>query len=152
MNNEYVTVKEAAEMLRVSDKTIRRRIQKGELKAELMNSPYGQQYFIKKDQINNALQIIDVVQVKKEYDLQELALSLSDYMEKRDSALIKTISDLTDEVRKLQEDNSNLQQQLKSEQETRLKSISDQLEDLSNEITLLNNKKGLWGIFGRNKT
>lgn len=151
MNNDYITVKEAAEMLRVSDKTIRRRIQKGELQAELMDSPYGQQYFIKKDQINNALQIIDVVQVKKEYDLQELAITLADYMDKRDSALIKSINDLTNEVRKLQEENSNLQQQLQSEQEKRLNSISDQLKDLSNEITLINNKKGLWGIFKRNK-
>lgn len=151
MNEEFLTIREAAQILNVSEKTIRRRIQKGELTAELHDSPYGPQYFISKEQINRAYQIIEAIQVKKEYSLQDLAITLATYMEKRDSALLESVNELKNEVRKLQEENSNLQQQLKSEQEKRLNSISDQLMDLSNKITPLNNKKDFWGIFKRNK-
>lgn len=129
-NENLVSVKEAAELLGISDKTVRRKIQKGELKAELMDSPYGKQYFIPKDQINVAQNIIDVIQVKKEYSVQDLAISLAGYFQERDAKLILTMDTL-------RQDNEDLKNQLKF-------SHDQILEKLNNLETLNNKKKSRW--------
>ena len=54
--SRQMTIKEAAEMLGVSDKTVRRRIKKGELPAQLVDSPYGEQYMIPADAVEAASQ------------------------------------------------------------------------------------------------
>ena len=50
----YLTIKEAARRLGISERTVRRRIKDGSLPAELKQGDYGQQYFIPADVIETA--------------------------------------------------------------------------------------------------
>jgi len=83
----YLTIKEAAERLGISERTVRRRIKEGSLSAELRLGQYGQQYFIKADVIETAQAITDVVEVKKVHDGQALSLAIVKALEGRDKAL-----------------------------------------------------------------
>lgn len=152
--DEFLTVKEAAEQLGVSDKTIRRRIAKGDLKAELKESPYGHQYFIPKTEINTAQQIIDVVKVKKEYDIQELAISLSAYLEERDASLIEITNELSSKldnsvqefqksINDLKDENAKLKEQLIKTQEEHFTALDTKLK------TLMESKQNKKGFFSK---
>lgn len=74
---ERLTIKQAAQALGVSEKTVRRMIKDGRLKAYLEPSVYGQQYYIPAEQISSAMQIVEAIKVKKEYSIEEVALALS---------------------------------------------------------------------------
>jgi excisionase family DNA binding protein len=137
-----LTVKEAAAALGVSDKTIRRKITKGELKAELKDSPYGKQYFIPKSEINTAQQIIEVVQVKKEYDMQELALTLANYLNERDTQLNKSIGDIKESMDSLVQQNKQLRQQVLESEEKHYRALDEKLRQIMDS-----KKKGFWDRF-----
>ena len=81
----YLTIKEAAERLGISERTVRRRIKEGSLSAELRLGQYGQQYFIKADVIETAQAITDVVEVKKVHDGQALSLAIVKALRERQS-------------------------------------------------------------------
>ena len=95
------TIAEAAAMLDVSTKTIRRRIHKGEIPAELVDGPYGQQYMIPADAIDTAQEIIDVVKVNRPTDATTLALVITQAMDERDKGLQDEITQLRQQVEEL---------------------------------------------------
>lgn len=130
----FLTIKETAESLGLSTKTIRRRIQKGELRAELKDSVYGQQYFIPEGEINTAKQIIDVVKVRNEYDVQELAITLAQYLKERDERLEESIKKLETCVDSLREDNSKLREEV-------LKAQEEHYRELDNKLRMLMDSK-----------
>jgi len=74
MQEELLTIHEAAERLSVSDATVRRRIKSGSLKAELKPGPYGEQFYINPDEIKTAIEVQYVIPVKQEVGLKELGL------------------------------------------------------------------------------
>jgi len=69
---KLLTIPEAAERLGVSDATVRRRIKDGSLKAAKMPGPFGEQYFISAEEINVAVETVNVVPVKHEVGVKEL--------------------------------------------------------------------------------
>lgn len=69
---DYLTITEAAEKLGVSKDTIRRRIKKGEITAELRDGPYGHQYYIPLDGLAKAVQIVNVTEVENVVPLDKL--------------------------------------------------------------------------------
>lgn len=79
----YLTVREAAEQLGISEKTVRRRIKNGSLPAELKQGDYGQQYFIPADAIETAQAITDVVEVKRVHDVQALSMAVVQALDER---------------------------------------------------------------------
>ncbi|NLV23122.1 MAG: hypothetical protein GXY49_14280 [Syntrophomonadaceae bacterium] len=82
----WIGVKEAAKRLGVADKTIRRKIESGELTAKLIPSPYGRDmWVVLSDQIQTAQKIIEVIEVKQEYELHDVALALSEIIKERDA-------------------------------------------------------------------
>lgn len=95
------TIAEAAAMLDVSTKTIRRRIHKGEIPAELVDGPYGQQYMIPADAIDTAQEIIDVVKVERPTDPMTLALTISKTLDERDKGLQEEMAQLRQQVEEL---------------------------------------------------
>lgn len=94
----YLTIKEVAEQLEVSEKTIRRRIKEGTLPAELMEGRYGQQYFIPADAVNTAQAITDVVQVKREHDARALSIAIVKALEERDKAMQEELAAMREEL------------------------------------------------------
>ena len=43
---EFLTIKQVAEQLNLNTETVRRRIKKGKIKAELLQGEFGEQYFV----------------------------------------------------------------------------------------------------------
>ena len=97
------TIAEAAAMLDVSTKTIRRRIHKGEIPATLEPGPYGDQYMIPANAIDTAQEIVDVVKVDRQADAHTLALVITQAMDERDKGLQQEISELRRQVETLTE-------------------------------------------------
>lgn len=93
-NQKTYSVKEVANILGVSEKTVRKRIKLGKIKAEIVNGPYGDQYMIAADQFNAAEEVFDVVSVKKEYDLQELSFALKNYLEEERTTILSELEEL----------------------------------------------------------
>ena len=95
------TIAEAAEVLNLSTKTIRRRIHKGELPATLEDGPYGDQYIIPAVAIDTAQEIVDVVKVNRPTDATTLALVITQAMDERDKGLQDEITQLRQQVEEL---------------------------------------------------
>jgi excisionase family DNA binding protein len=101
--SRQMTIKEAAEMLGVSDKTVRRRIKKGELPAELVDSPYGEQYMIPADAVEAASQTIAVATVEKQPDPRTIAMAIGQALDQRDAEIKSEIQALRDEIKQRDE-------------------------------------------------
>lgn len=95
------SIAEAAELLGVSKKTVRRRIHKGELPAELEEGPYGPEYRIPAESINTAQQIVDVVRVERSIDPMNLAMAIVQALDERDRGLQEEIAQLRQQVAEL---------------------------------------------------
>ena len=95
------TIAEAADLLGLSTKTIRRRIKQGEIPATLEPGPYGDQYIIPAAAIDTAQEIIDVVQVHRPTDATTLALVITQAMDERDKGLQDEITQLRQQVEEL---------------------------------------------------
>ena len=95
------TIAEAAEVLNLSTKTIRRRIHKGELPATLEDGPYGDQYIIPAVAIDTAQEIVDVVKVNRPTDATTLALVITQALDERDRQLVMELKQTLDEEREV---------------------------------------------------
>jgi excisionase family DNA binding protein len=94
MTAEY-TIKEAAEKLGVSEATVRRRIKKGEMRVEMQDSPYGQQYMIPETEVNTTQVINNVVRVDRPIPLEKLVASFQQALEAHDQNLAQRMEDMT---------------------------------------------------------
>ncbi|ADQ42068.1 DNA binding domain protein, excisionase family (plasmid) [Caldicellulosiruptor acetigenus I77R1B] len=142
---DKLTIKEAAQALGVSEKTIRRMIKDGRLKASLEKSVYGQQYYIPKSEIDNAVQIVEAVKVKKEYSVEELAVAISNYLSERDKKLVEALEILNQKIEKIQKENQQLKEELLKLQEEHFRKIDEKLTQWRQE----NKKKGLFSFLRR---
>lgn len=74
---EYLTLREAAQRMGVSEKTIRNRIKRRELAAELREGSNGPQYYIPAEAISEQPKTVhDVVMVKRPISVTELAQAI----------------------------------------------------------------------------
>jgi excisionase family DNA binding protein len=76
-----LTVKETAAVLGVSPITVRRRIKAGELKANLEVGPYGETYFIDENDLAEAMEIKEVIPVKRELDVTDIQQAFQNIFE-----------------------------------------------------------------------
>ena len=112
----YLTIKEAARRLGISERTVRRRIKDGSLPAELKQGDYGQQYFIPADVIETAQVITDVVEVKKVHDGQALSMAIVRAMEERDKALEGELIAMREELAATREALEDLKNEISQQQ------------------------------------
>jgi len=93
------TIKEAAGILRVSVKTLRRRILAGEVKAEKVEAAHGPTYFIPADVVhelaNTQSTVTDIVAVKRPADAAAIALVVSEVVRQRDQEWMAKVDKLT---------------------------------------------------------
>jgi excisionase family DNA binding protein len=75
--DSLMTLDEAAQSLGVTKATIRRRIKRGELHAIKKVGPYGEQYFVPRNEISAVQEVTDVVPVTRQVNL----LTLGDVIE-----------------------------------------------------------------------
>lgn len=71
-NDNLLSIAEAARVLKVSKDTVRRRIKKGEIKAEKISGPYGLAYYIKEQELAEAAEIIDMIPVTRQLSPHEI--------------------------------------------------------------------------------
>jgi MerR family copper efflux transcriptional regulator len=100
LSEQYLSVSEAAKMLGVSEKTVRRRIKAGDLLAELVPGPYGQQYRIPASAIQTAQEVVDVIQVDRPNDPRVLGMVVAQAVEE---AVARQTAPLLQEIRALRE-------------------------------------------------
>ena len=81
MEEVTYSVKETAELLGISESGVRRRIQKGVIKAEKVSNKYGTEYRILSSSIFPASQTIDVVKVENTLTLDDFRQAIQDEIE-----------------------------------------------------------------------
>jgi excisionase family DNA binding protein len=98
MQTEWLPIRETAERLGVSTRTVRRWIREGRISSELRPGPYGEQYFIPVDQIQTAHEVRDLVRADRPIDLITLAHTLDGYLRQKESAVAASLEALRGEV------------------------------------------------------
>lgn len=101
--NGYVSVKQAAEALSVTDKTVRRRIERGEIPAEEYDSPFGRSWIIPVDKLGEATRTVDVVEVEQRVTADDFKRELSDMI---DRTVEEKVEKIAEENRRLHEENA----------------------------------------------
>ena len=151
---KLLTIPEAAERLSVSDATVRRRIKDGSLKATKMPGPFGEQFFIDPEEINVAVEMVNVVPVRHEVGLTELeqfitrsvsrsleelhtdivgiGSAVGEALQKQNEALKKEIAALHDSI-------NAIEARQKERESTHFDLVDSRLKELSAE-----SKKGFW--------
>lgn len=123
IDENYLTVKQVAKILKVSEQTVKRRIRIGEYRAEKRPLPGKENYMwvIPKTQINAAMQTIDAVQTTRQITVSELQ-----------EAMGKTIEGIVkEETAALRNQIDFLQEQLKEQKtfiDTRLTQIAEAVQ------------------------
>lgn len=102
--DEWLTIEQCAELLKVSKDTIRRRIKTGEIDAEKKIGDYGLQWMIDKAAINRAMQNIEVVPITRSVSVAELEQAMQRTIASAVSNAVKAeIEPLKAEVQALNE-------------------------------------------------
>lgn len=147
----WITVKQAAAALKVTDRTIRNRIQREEIKAKLVDSPYGKTWVISLGDLAQAQQIIDTVVVHKETELKDFAFSLHSYMEKyleaREKPMLEKMESLSEQIDNLINENKALRNELEYKLEKRDQKLIEALRKTQEEN--LANKSWFAKIFNK---
>jgi|GEM_PF-2052419 len=96
--DNLMTLDEAAQSLGVTKTTIRRRIKRGELHAIKKIGPYGEQYFIPRNEISIAQQVTDVVPVTRQVNLLTLGDAIEQAVVSANEPLKKEFIDRIEKV------------------------------------------------------
>lgn len=93
-----MTLDEAAQSFGVTKTTIRRRIKKGELHATKKRGPYGEQYFIPRNEISTVQEVTDVLPVTRHINLMTLGDVIKQEMIAANESLKKEFVDRIEKV------------------------------------------------------
>ena len=122
--NSLMTLDEAAQSLGVTKTTIRRRIKRGELHAIKKIGPYGEQYFVPRNEISTVQEVTDVVPVTRQVNL----LTLGDVIEQAIVSANEPLkTELVERINKVSIEIASIKQ-------------LNERDSLKNEITELQNK------------
>ena len=150
-SDKRLTIKEAAKRLGVSDKTVRRRIKKGELPAQLVDSPYGEQYMIPADAVEAASQTIAVATVEKQPDPRTIAMAIGQALDQRDAEIKSEIQALRDEIKQRDEQITATLEKLESYEVDRQHREEERDKELITKMRKawkLRNRRSRIGAFG----
>ena len=112
------TIHEAAERLNVSKDTVRRRIKKGEIKAEKRQGPYGLAYYIPESELSPST-VLQVVPIQRNITKQELKQVFDDSLSPQETQLQQLreeVKELRQELKQVLEQNRELKQVLEQDQ------------------------------------
>jgi excisionase family DNA binding protein len=101
---DFLTIKQVAEQLNLNTETVRRRIKKGKIKAELLQGEFGEQYFITQEELEKhkvATTSIEVIELEK-------AITPTRLQEFLDNALKSKITPLETKINQLEDTNIQL--------------------------------------------
>jgi len=98
---KYLTIGQAAEIMKCNKQTIRRHIKKGKLPAEKLNGPYGEMYYIREDDLYSSREVVDALPVEKHMDKEEIKELMWEVTQEVTKPLYEEISLLHEEVTSL---------------------------------------------------
>jgi len=101
MDKDEYTIKEVAQALDISERTVRRRIKSGEIRAEKKPGPFGEQWMIPIEELEASYSVEDVVQLQRPLTPAKLQQVLMQALEERDQRLQEQLSDLQKAVDEL---------------------------------------------------
>jgi excisionase family DNA binding protein len=124
-NCKMYSIKEIAERLEISEMTVRRRIQRGEISAVKALGPYGEQWMIPADQLPDAVTTdMEVIPVNRQASVEELRAAFAHELREARRAMV---ADIRDEIR---EETDELKEQVNQLDRTIQKSIKERDDKL----------------------
>lgn len=96
--------------MNVSKDTIRRRIKKGELKAEMLPGPYGTTYYIREQDLAEAAEVVNLVSVARQlspHEIKELMQAVIEPLQAEIVQLRQEVHSLKDEIKLLEAPKQN---------------------------------------------
>lgn len=150
--SEKIGVKEAAEILGVSKKTVYSRLRSGQISAEKVDTKHGKKWVIDKDDLTEQAtaenEVVEVKEINKLIDKDQLVNDLLDAIEARNKGAINSAMEKIDET--VSEQNKAIKEQNKliREQSSRLESMETRLEELHKQQnkSILDKIKSLFNI------
>ena len=122
-----IGVKEAAEILGVSKKTVYERLRSGKINAEKIDTKHGKKWVIDRDEIEESAKIekdvIEVQEVKELIDKEQLKSDLINAIQARNKQDIDKAMDKVD-------DSIKQQNKLFKQQNERLESMEERIKEL----------------------
>lgn len=94
------TIAQAAEKLGVSTATIRRRIKSGEIKADMVDTPYGKQYIVDDSLFSPGAVITELVPIEKTLTIEQFVQALREMDRGSDKEIVERLSAQGDEMAK----------------------------------------------------
>ena len=89
--SKWFDIPECAEFLRISERTVRRRIDTGKIKAETVSTKHGDKYIINPSQFNAVTDVIKIAKVKREFQKNELAMVIQTIVTEQGEAINKKL-------------------------------------------------------------
>ncbi|ACX53251.1 DNA binding domain protein, excisionase family (plasmid) [Ammonifex degensii KC4] len=143
-NDQGLPLKEAAQALGISEKTLRRWIRAGKIPARLVDGPFGQEYRIPREAVNTAQQVVDVVKVERPTDPGQLAMAvssaLSRALEERDRRFAEELAEIRQQLAELLE----VQRRAAEREEERIRRLEEVLSELRSR-----RRRPWWKFWGR---
>lgn len=136
-DRSFYDIQEAAEMLDVSPRTVRRYIKKGEIKAEKKNTQFGKKWFIPASEIEEERAIQDIVPVRKPVSKDEFQKALGEVLEiklnEHRKQIRKEVSEeVSKEITQLQDRIDQLEAQLEGRDQELLSAIREKQKNPPN--------------------
>ena len=127
---EWITPTEAADQLGVSDRTARRWIREGKLRAMLGPSMAGEEYRVDAEHVADAQGIRDIVLSERRLDPAVVAHTLEYYLSQPPSRLSATLRELRAEIRHMAREQRRRERALRGELDALRHELADALEAL----------------------
>lgn len=127
----YLSIEEAAKRLGVSSDTVRRRIKRGDLRAEKQKGPYGYCWMIPESEIRIAQEITEVVPVNRPVAIPDLVDAIAARL---DGKLSEALSTLAEEQARTRAEVEALRQELAATRETQER-IERSIEERDRKLT-----------------
>ncbi|WP_054970211.1 helix-turn-helix domain-containing protein [Alicyclobacillus ferrooxydans] len=128
-NKQELTLREAAEAFGVSTQTLRRWIKDGKLQAELKDSAYGSQYYIKASELPSA-EVREVIQVDRTVDMKALGQLIDQLLHTQRNEILVSVESLQTEFRESMQQRNERENQLLKE----LSEMKEQYQVLQNHV------------------
>lgn len=139
-----VSIHEAAQRFRVSEKTIRRWIKAGKLAASQESGPYGTAWRIPEEAIQTAQQVVDVVPVDRALDPRTLGMVIAQAVAHETQALTESIQGLQAQVEHLTQTIESLEQHRQQEAKTRDEQVVHLIRDAMERREAESKQRSWW--------
>jgi len=118
MEDKYCSIKQAAEILGVSEATLRRKVKRGQVKAELVQGLYGPEYRVERASLYPSSSVTEVVRVEQALSLDDIRMVIEGVYANGNALLIAKIDEQAQIIMDMQEQLAELDKKLQNKKES----------------------------------